>query len=188
MIHFDHIRFEMRIILLFYTVIVLFSTTLFSSEFFVLPQESEKALSSIIKSIDHSNHSIKITMYNFTHKKIANRLKNAAKRGVKVQIIFDDKSVHSQKRRSMLYYLAKYKNISVYTLKGSYLKSQKRYAIMHLKMALFDHKRVIFGSANWTYSAFGKNFEMLYVIDDYKISKKYDKYFQKLLLKSHKFK
>ncbi len=178
----------MRTIFLLYIFIAFCNSTLFASEFYVLPKESEKALSSILKSIDHSNQSIKITMYNFTHKKIANRLKNAAKRGVKVEIIFDYKSVHSKKRRSMLYYLAKYKNISVYTLKGHYLKKQKRYAIMHLKMALFDKKRVIFGSANWTYSAFGKNFEMLYVIDDYKIAKKYDKYFQRLMLKSHKFK
>ncbi len=171
-----------------FLILTILHISLFSSEFFVLPQESEKALSSIMKSIDHSKHSIKITMYNFTHKKIANRLKAAAKRGVKVEIIFDMKSANRQKRRCMLYYLAKYKNITVYKLKGRYMKRQKRYAIMHMKMALFDHKRVIFGSANWTYSAFGKNFEILYVIDDYQIAKKYQKYFNKLLKQSKKFK
>ncbi len=159
-----------------------------SSELFLLPQDSDKALLSILKSIDSSKKSIKITIYNFTHKKIANRLKRAAKRGVEVEIIFDSKSTRSDRRRSMFYYLAKYKNISVYKLKGKFIKKQNRHGIMHLKSALFDHKRVIFGSANWTYSAFGKNYELIYLDDDYAKAKQFEKYFKKLKNMSTPFK
>jgi len=149
-----------------------------ASELYLLPQDSPKALSAIIKSIDHSHKSIRIMIYNFTHKKIAKRLKAAAKRGVRVEIIFDRKSSREDKRRSMLYFLAKYKNIFIYKLKGKYIKRQDRYGIMHMKSAVFDHRRVIFGSANWTYSAFGKNYEVLYVENDYAKAKQFEKYFE----------
>jgi len=154
---------------------------------YLLPQQSDAALSEILKSIDHSKKSIKITIYNFTHKKIAKRLKAAAKRGVHIEIIFDAKSASEQKRRSMLYYLAKYRNISVYRLRGGYIKRAHRYAIMHLKGALFDRKKLIFGSANWTYSAFGKNYEMLYSLEDYGMAKQFEKYFGQLKRESKPF-
>jgi len=158
-----------------------------ASELYLLPQDSSKALSAILKSIDHSHKSIRIMIYNFTHKKIAKRLKIAAKRGVRVEIIFDQKNGREDKRRSMLYYLAKYKNIFIYKLKGKYIKSGDRYGIMHMKSAIFDHRRVIFGSANWTYSAFGKNYEMLYVEDDYAKAKQFEKYFEMMKKKSKPF-
>ncbi len=181
-------EFVKKSLSVFFVMALFIRLSAFASELFFLPQDSEQALSTILKSIDSSKKSIKITIYNFTHKKIANRLKTAAKRGVRVEIIFDAKSASRDRRRSMFYYLAKYKNISVYKLKGKLIKKQNRYAIMHLKSALFDHKRVIFGSANWTYSAFGKNYEMLYVDDDYAKAKRFDKYFDELKKLSRPFK
>ncbi len=158
-----------------------------ASELYLLPEDSQKALSAVLKSIDHSQKSIRIMIYNFTHKKIAKRLKSAAKRGVKVEIIFDQKNAKADKRRSMLYFLAKYKNIFVYKLKGKYIDAQKRYGIMHMKSAVFDHRRVLFGSANWTYSAFGKNYEILYLEDDYAKAKKFERYFENMKKLSRPF-
>ena len=84
----------------------------------------------------------------------------------------------------MLYYLAKYKNIQVYKLKGKLAKSKKYHGIMHMKMALIDRKTVIFGSANWTYSAFSNNYELLYINEHKEIAKKCEKYFGILLKKA----
>ncbi len=181
-------EFMKKILSALFVMALFIRLPIFSSELFLLPQDSEQALSAILRSIDNSKKSIKITIYNFTHKKIANRLKTAAKRGVRIEIIFDAKSTRSDRRRSMFYYLAKYKNISVYKLKGKLIKKQNRHGIMHLKSALFDHKKVIFGSANWTYSAFGKNYEMIYVENNYAIAKRFEKYFKKLKEKSKVFK
>ena len=172
--------FTIQTVSLFLILLIFSKLTLGASTLYMLPQQSDEALSCIVKSIDHSKKSIKITIYNFTHKKIAKRLKAAAKRGVRVEIIFDDKSNRKMKRSSMLYYLAKYKNIYVYKLRGKYIKKHNRYGIMHMKAALFDHKRICFGSANWTYSAFGKNYEMLYVEEDYGRAKQFERYFEKL--------
>ncbi len=176
-----------RSIVLILSLLTLSTHLASANTLYLLPKQSDAALSALLKSIDHSKKSIKITIYNFTHKKIAKRLKAAAKRGVKVEIIFDAKSSRKNRRRSMLYYLAKYKNITVYRLRGDYIRRQERYGIMHLKSAVFDHKRVIFGSANWAYSAFGKNYEMLYVVDDYALAKQFGRYFEELKAKSTRF-
>ncbi len=158
------------------------ASTEFSSKekFFLLPKESDIALKMLYKKIDLSQKSIHISIYSFTHKKIAKKLKNAARRGVKIEIIFDAKSTKSQQARSMLPYLAKYKNITVYKLKGKLAKNRKYHGIMHMKMAVIDSKTVIFGSANWTYSAFSNNYELLYITQNYAIAKKFEKYFKRL--------
>ncbi len=149
-------------------------------KFFLLPKEKELALSALYKKIDTAATSIHISIYSFTHKKIAKKLRNAARRGVKIEIIFDKKSTKSQQGRSMLPYLAKYKNITVYRLNGKLAKNRKYHGIMHMKMAVIDNKTVIFGSANWTYSAFSNNYELLYIKQSYAIAKKFEKYFIRL--------
>jgi phosphatidylserine/phosphatidylglycerophosphate/cardiolipin synthase-like enzyme len=174
---------------IFYLIIVFVSLSITASakeDFYLLPQDATPALKAIMSNIDKSKNSIKISIYSFTHKQIAKRLKSAAKRGVKIEIIFDDKT--KKQKRSMLGYLAKYKNITIYKLKGKRSKNKKYYGIMHLKVALFDHNRIIFGSANWSKSAFGKNYELLYFSKDYKIAKKFEKFFEQMKKDSKLFK
>jgi phosphatidylserine/phosphatidylglycerophosphate/cardiolipin synthase-like enzyme len=176
---------------LFYLIIVFISlsTSLTAKEnFYLLPKDADIALKAITDSIDQSKKSIKITIYNFTHKKIAKSLKKAAARGVKVEIIFDERTTKEQKKISMIYYLAKYKNITTYKLKGKISKNRKYHGIMHLKTALFDHNKVLFGSANWSNSAFSRNYELIYITKDYAIAKKFDKYFEDMKKKSKQFK
>lgn len=157
------------------------SSTLVSAEtenFFLLPKERDSALQQIIQTINTSKNTINISIYNFTHKQIAKAIKKAAKRGVEIEIIFDKKSIQQKQGKSMLTYLAKYKHISVYTLKGKHSKKHNYDGIMHMKMAVIDHKHVIFGSANWTYSAFSKNYELLYITKNYALAKKFESYFK----------
>jgi len=156
-------------------------------QFYLLPDESKTALKAILKKIEGAKSSIHISIYNFTHKKIAKKLKNAAKRGVKIEIIFDEKSIKQREGKSMLPYLAKYKNIRVYKLKGKRAKDKKYHGIMHMKMAVIDQKTTIFGSANWTYSAFSNNYELLYICQNYAIAKKFEKHFKVLKKKAKRY-
>jgi len=73
-------------------IIFFFSTSVFASEhkMYLLPKQAKPALRAIIKELSHAKKEVKITIYNFTHKKIANTLKYIAKKGVKVKIIFDN--------------------------------------------------------------------------------------------------
>ena len=163
-------------------MIALFSPSLMladdKSKLYLLPKDRDIALKTLYKKIDLAKDEIKISIYTFTHKKIAKRLKKAAARGVKIEIIFDKKQSKSIKGKSMLSYLAKYKNIKTYRLKGLLSKNKKYSGIMHIKMAVIDKKIVIFGSANWTYSAFSKNYETLFVTKDYAMAKKFLRFFK----------
>ncbi len=181
-------RSIVSILLLLYIFLSPLHATRATSHLYLMPEQKEAALDAMLREIDLAKHSIKITIYNFTHKKIANKLKHAAKRGVKIEIIFDEKSSHEQRRHSMLYYLAKYRNITVYRLKGRISQKGDYYGKMHIKAAIIDNKTVIFGSANWSYSAFGLNYEILYITRDYALAKKMNRYFETLKKQSRLFK
>ncbi len=176
----------MRILVILFTFSISL-TALDKESFFLLPKEKEIALSEIIKHIDLAKKNINIAIYSFTNKKIAKKLKNAAARGVKIEIIFDDKSTRKKSGRSKLYYLAKYKNIKTYRLKGKRSKNNKYNGIMHMKVAIIDNKYTISGSANWSNSAFSINYEVLSIRKNYAIAKKFNKYFQELKKKATKF-
>ncbi len=160
---------------LFLTSISLFGSQ--NQQFYLLPEDKNSAINAIYRQIDHSKNSIRLSIYSFTNKKIAKRLKKAAKRGVKIEIIFDDGQSRSKYGKSMIGFLAKYKNITIYKLSGLKSKSKRNSGIMHIKMALIDDKISIFGSANWTYKAFSKNYETLFITKDYAIAKKFLRFF-----------
>jgi len=87
----------------------------------------------------------------------------------------------------MMYYLAKYKNIDVYQIRGKYSKKKNYYAKMHQKMAVIDDKVLILGSANWSYSGFGKNYEVVLIEKDKNLAKKYSEFFDNILKKAVKY-
>ncbi len=157
-------------------------------EIYFLPYEKEKALQEILSKIKSAKYSIQGAIYSFTHKKIADEIKKAAKRGVKVELIFDKNYNMKRFEKSMLFYLAKYKNIDIYLLSGKPYKRFNKKGIMHIKAIIIDNKYTLFGSANWTYGAFDNNYEILYSIKDYQIAKKFKKYLNYMKSQSKKFK
>ncbi len=158
---------------------------LLSGELFFTPFEAKDAQNRLIRWIELSRSSIDIAIYSFTNRTIAKALKNAAKRGVAVRIVCDAKE--AIKRYSQIGYLAKYRNIKVFTLRGKYSKRGEFYGKMHMKLAIFDNKRLIFGSANWTYSAFRRNYEVIYFLQDYAQAKKAKRYFEALVRKAQEY-
>ena len=144
-----------------------------------MPFEAHTAKSQLLHWIDQARSSIDVAMFSFTNKSIAKRLKNAAERGVHIRIIFDHDQIKD--RYSKLRYLAKYRNIEIFTLRGKYAKRGEYYGKMHIKMGIFDNKRVTFGSANWTNSAFSRNFEVIYFTKDFALAKKAKRGFERLL-------
>ena len=168
----------------FITFLFISSSFAFEHKFYLLPDQSKQALRAVNKELMSAKKEVKITIYNFTHKKIANTLKYIAKRGVKVKIIFDFESSRKRRSRSMLYYLSKYKNIDCYQIKGKSSRKKRYYGKMHQKMAVIDDKVLILGSANWSYSGFGKNYEVVLIEYDKNMAKRYSEFFDKLLKKA----
>ncbi|WP_201352444.1 phospholipase D-like domain-containing protein [Hydrogenimonas urashimensis] len=151
------------------------------SRLFTLPYEARDALRTLTKTIDNAHDRIDAAIYSFTHKTIAKHLKNAARRGVKIRIIFD-RSANLRNRKSQLGYLAKYRNIETMLLAGKpYRDPDGDRALMHMKMMVVDSRHVVLGSANWTYSAFGKNYEVILFIDDYAAAKRLERSFERMM-------
>lgn len=134
--------------------IVLLTLSIFaSSKLYFLPSEADEAKSKIINLINSSTSSIEISMYNFSYKKFSKALLKAQKRGLKIKVYFDgDKVKHNDK----IYKKLKEKGILCKIL------DRKN----HLKIALFDKKKLLFGSINWTKKSFENNYEILYYTNE----------------------
>ena len=139
---------------------ILCASLIFSQSIYFLPSENKEALDALISAFKSAQSDIKVSIYTFTHRQIANALRDSASRGVKVQVIYD-KSQNLGKNHSTIGYLVKYKNIEVCTLEG--LKSGEITGIMHQKMAIIDNSTLIIGSANYSKQAFERSYELLYI-------------------------
>ena len=166
--------------------IVCIALFLEAGSIYFIPHEAKEAQKTLLFSIDKAKRSINIAMYSFTNHTIAKHLKNAAKRGVKISILLDYKQ-NVNDPYSQIGYLAKYKNIDIYTIKGLPSKKRDFNGIMHIKMAVIDHSTIVFGSANWTNSAFRYNYEVIYFTKDYTLAKKCEKELMRLVRKAKKY-
>lgn len=151
--------FKFKILL----VLVLFTSSLFANEVllnqsqvYFLPKQADEAKDKIVDLINNSKDSIKISMYNFSYKKFAKELADASKKGVKIQVVLDEKKV---KEDNDIYKYLKDNNIEV-------IIADKK---LHTKIALFDNKIALIGSLNWTKESFEENYEMLLLSNDKKI-------------------
>lgn len=169
-----------------FLLLSLFVASLLADELMFLPYEAQKAQKELIAWIDRAQNSIDVAMYSFTKRELAKHLRNAAKRGVKIRVLLDYEQ-NMQDRFSQIGYLAKYRNITVYTIRGKYAKHGEFYGKMHIKLAIIDSKRLVFGSANWSNSAFKRNYELIYFMEDYAKAKKAKKYFEAMVRKAQEY-
>ncbi len=153
---------------------------------YMLPDEAGTALKQMLHRIDGARYKIDAAIYSFTHKKIAKRLANAAQRGVKIRILFDRES-NLHNRRSQIGYLSKFRNIETYLISGKARRNGKGYGLMHMKLMVIDNRYTIFGSANWTYSAFGLNYEVIAFAESYAKAASTERAFEKMLLKAVRY-
>lgn len=151
-----------------------------NDQLYFMPYEQKNALETLIKTIESSEQNIDISIFSFTNREIAKALKNVARRGVKIRIIYDYES-NINNPYSTIGYLSKYNNIKTCLLKGRRAKNDKYNGIMHQKMAIIDTKAIIIGSANWSKNAFENNYELLLKSNDKEIINKAKTYFSKML-------
>jgi phosphatidylserine/phosphatidylglycerophosphate/cardiolipin synthase-like enzyme len=145
---------------------------------YFMPKDGDKAQKEIAFLISHAHENIYIAMYSFTNSKFLKALKIAAKKGIKIRIVADKSSNKNQKFFSIVPRLKKLRNIKVHLISG---KGHGKYkGIMHIKLLIIDNRVVAFGSANYTYSAFHKNYEILYLNDDWTFTRRFIPIFEKL--------
>ncbi|NPA55111.1 MAG: DUF1669 domain-containing protein [Epsilonproteobacteria bacterium] len=144
---------------------------------YFLPKDGDKAEKHIASLFKHAHENIKIAIYAFTNRKFLKALKIAARKGVKVFIVADYESNKNQQYRSIIPELRKLRNIKIKLLKH---KNKGYDGIMHIKMFIVDDITVGFGSANYTYSAFHKNYELLYINNDWTFTRRFISIFNQL--------
>ncbi len=165
-------------------IIILFATILFANNIYFMPYDGKKAQNRLFYIFTHAKKNIKITMYTFTNKTLAKALKIASKKGIRITVIADKKE--SKYRYSVIPNLACIKNIHVFLLSGKKYKNGEK-AKMHVKLAIVDNKYLVTGSANYSYSAFFKNYEYIQITSDKKTIKKFDIFFNTLKKASKKY-
>lgn len=182
--------FKKLLVVLLFAISVDLATA--REKIYFMPDESNIAINEIIKTINSARSTIDIAMYTFTNKTLANALKQQARRGIKINIIYDQKSNIDDgkpQRNSTIGHLAKLKNINIYTLKG--LKNTKSYrsycGIMHHKIMIVDDDVAVLGSANWTKAAFSINYENVIVTNNQEITTKAIKYYKMMLKRAKKY-
>lgn len=153
--------------------ILLISLLLFvnvwANNLYFLPKESAAVKARIIKEIRLSRESIKISVYNFSYKKIAKELiKAKKKRNIDIRVFLDYKKVK--------------KDDSIFKmLKKAGIKCTLINKKLHVKMFLFDKDILMFGSMNLTKESFKNNYEVVMFSDDSKDIKKAQEFFKNSL-------
>lgn len=167
-----------RFLFLWSFVIVLFLQAV-GRDIYFMPQDGKEALEELIFRIQKAESKIDIAIYSFTNTQISAALKSAAKKGVKIRIVFDEEANKNDKF-SQIDELAKIQNIECKTIKGKSYERRSNEGKMHVKLAIIDNKLLIFGSANWSKSAFESNYELIYFLEDYQKAKIATAFFEKL--------
>lgn len=167
-------------------ILILLHTFLFADSMYFMPYQANDAINHLIKELKSAKSEVKIAVYSFTNREISRAIRDSAKKGVKYKIIFDYKS-NIDDERSAIGYLAKLNNIEVCTLKGRISNNKKYNGIMHNKLAIIDNKTIIFGSANWSKSAFEINYEMLLISQNKDYIKDASVYFNKMFNECDKY-
>ncbi len=128
------------------------------------------SLNIVVKGINAAKTSIHVAAYSFTSKLIATALLNASKRGVKVQVVADQKS--NSGKYSAVTYLAN---------NGVAVKLDGNYPIFHHKFMVIDGTSLETGSFNYSAAAANKNAENVLLLWNVpQIAQTYDKEWQKL--------
>lgn len=118
--------------------------------------DDPKGVKKILELIEGAKKTIKVAMFTWTRQDLAHAIIQAAKRGVKVEVVLDRQSSNgtSQKIATLL----KQNKIP--------LKVNSDKGLLHHKFVYIDSKILVNGSANWTKAAFTQNDDCFIIIDN----------------------
>ena len=116
----------------------------------------------IVDTLGKAKTSIHVQAYSFTSTPIAEALRDAHRRGIKVQVILDK----GQKTE-------RYTSATFLKNAGIPVWIDRKHAIAHNKVMVVDESIVVTGSFNFTKAAEERNAENLLVIQDAGLARKY---------------
>ncbi len=125
----------------------------------------------LLKEVESATSTIDLAMREITSLDMANALLKAKERGVKVRVIADSK--RAKMRSSQITFLIN-QGISVKVLRG------KNRGIMNHRFAIFDGKKVVTGSFDWSEASEKWNCENILILDDSEVVSSYLREFDRL--------
>ena len=131
----------------------------------------------LLRMIENENHSIKMAMYLFTDKDIAQALRNAQLRGVCVECVTDASCI--AKGANAMHDLLNYE-IPVWVYRAANKNKSLSNAMHHKFMIFGSSGKVVTGSLNITNAAQKTNQENIVILSDDYLKQKFDLQFGKL--------
>ncbi|HUU57180.1 MAG TPA: phospholipase D-like domain-containing protein, partial [bacterium] len=113
------------------------------------------ASSALVEAINESRETIDVEMYFFTSAELAEALREACARGVRVRVVLDECQIgypHAQG--------------DSLNEAGAEIRYREGPGLLHAKLAIFDAKRAAVGSYNWTRAAEERNVELVMFVED----------------------
>lgn len=115
------------------------------------------ATTAIMSSINNARKSIDVAAFSFTSRSVAEALRNASRRGIKVRVIADAKDS-----------VGKYSAVTWMHRQGISVRVNGQYAIQHNKFMVIDGITIQTGSYNYTSSADKRNAENVIIIHNHR--------------------
>ncbi len=129
----------------------------------------QECLDCVTQALRNSRYQIDICVYTITDNRIKREILDAWGRKLKIRIITDDEKIHDP-------------GSDIHALSDAGIEvaidtSDER---MHHKFAVFDHRRLVSGSFNWTRSATRANYENLIITEDPALVQAFQTEFERL--------
>lgn len=125
----------------------------------------------LLKEVESSTSTIDLAVREITSPDMADALLKAKGRGVKVRVIADSKQ--AKMKSSQITFLIN-QGIPVKVLRG------KDYGTMNYRFAIFDGKKVVAGSFDWSDASEKWNYENILIIRESEVVGSYQKEFDRL--------
>ena len=151
-------------LLLFFYFSISFATTTLQ----ILPKNGDQ---SVIAEIESAQHSIQITMYGFTDKKIAAALVKKQSQGVNVQLLIESEPYNASGENTQITQQLKKAGIAIHF-------NNAQFSLTHQKTMLIDKKIAMILTGNFTYSGFYRQRNFIVTTDDPTIAKNLNALFQ----------
>lgn len=132
-----------------------------------------------VNSINQAQNSIDMAIYGWANiPKVNSALDSAAKRGVKIRIIYDTSSGQKYYYPETLDFIGKYNDVRSDEIIGN---KKLTNMLMHNKFAIFDKSKVYTGSMNFSTTGFsGFNHNNVVIINSKSIAEIYEKEFEQM--------
>jgi len=166
---FHPMRYSLPSLILFSLWILQASLALGETEAIFSPERNIKEI--LLKEVESAASTIDLAVREITSLDMASALLKAKGRGVKVRIIADSKQAKT--KSSQITFLIN-QGISVKVLRG------KDHGIMNHRFTIFDGKRVVTGSFDWSEASEKWNYENILIIIDSEVVSSYQKEFDRL--------